>query len=92
MGEFLDPTDSVAVPRRRAPRLPTLEGKAVVLLDISKPKGNFFLDRVEELLWAEARARSVLRVSKPTFAKPAPEALRQNLLGSADAVVEALAD
>ena len=48
--EFLDPTDSVAVPRRHAPRLSSLEGKVVALLDISKPKGSFFLDRVEELL------------------------------------------
>jgi len=92
MAEFLDPTDSVAVPRRRAPRLSSLEGKTVVLLDISKPKGSFFLDRIEELLRAEARPRAVLRVAKPTFAKPAPDALRRELLTSADAVIEALAD
>ena len=92
MAEFLDPTDSVAVPRRRAPRLASLEGKTVALLDISKPKGDFFLDRVEELLRAEARPREVLRVSKPTFAKPAPDELRREVLASADAVIEALAD
>ena len=92
MEAFLDPTDSVAVPRRRAPRLASLDGKVVALLDISKPKGNLFLDRVEERLRAEARPKAILRLSKPTFAKPAPEALRQELLASADAVVEALAD
>ncbi len=92
MAEFLDPTDSAATPRRRAPRLSSLEGRVVALLDIGKPKGNFFLDRVEELLRAEARPKAVLRLSKPTFAKPAPDALRQELLASADAIVEALAD
>ena len=92
MTEFLDPTDSVAVPRRRAPRLASLEGRTVVLLDISKPKGDFFLDRVEELLRAEARPWDVRRVAKPTFAKPAPDALRREVLASADAVIEALAD
>ncbi len=92
MAEFLDPTDSAAAPRRHAPRLSSLEGKVVALLDISKPKGNFFLDRIEELLRAEGRPRAVLRVAKPTFAKPAPDALRQEVLASADAVVEALAD
>jgi hypothetical protein len=92
MEEYLDPTDRVAVERRQAGRLATLEGKVVALLDISKPKGNVFLDRVEELLRAEARPRAVLRVAKPTFAKPAPDGLRQELLASADAVVEALAD
>lgn len=92
MEEFLDPTDSVAVPRRHAPRLASLDGKTLALLDISKPKGNFFLDRVEELLRAEARPRTVLRLGKPTFAKPAPDALRQEVLASADAVIEGLAD
>lgn len=92
MVEFLDPTDSVAVPRKHAPRLQTLEGKIVVLLDISKPKGNFFLDRVEELLRAEGRPKAILRLAKPTFAKPAPDALRREVLAAADAVVEALAD
>ena len=92
MEEFLDPTDSVAVPRRHAPRLASLDGKVVALLDISKPKGNFFLDRIEERLRAEARPRTVLRLHKPTFAKPAPDALRQEVLASADAVIEGLAD
>ncbi|MBI3454685.1 MAG: hypothetical protein HY002_02695 [Candidatus Rokubacteria bacterium] len=90
--EYLDPTDSVATPRRRAPRVPSLDGKVVVLLDISKPKGNFFLDRVEERLRAEARPKAVLRLTKPTFTKPAPEALRGEVLAAADAVIEALAD
>ena len=90
--EFLDPTDSVAVPRRHAPRLSSLEGKVLALLDISKPKGSFFLDRVEELLKTEARPKAIVRLSKPTFARPAPDALRQELLASADAVVEGLAD
>ena len=92
MEDFLDPTDSVAVPRHHAPRLSSLDGKVVMLLDISKPKGNFFLDRIEELMRAEARPRTVVRVSKPTFAKPAPDALREEVLASADAVIEALAD
>jgi hypothetical protein len=35
MTDYLDPTDSVAVPRRTAPRPASLEGKVVTLLDIS---------------------------------------------------------
>ena len=90
--EFLDPTDSVAVPRRTAPRLETLEGKTVTLLDISKAKGNHLLDRVEELLRERAHPRDVVRRKKPTFARPAPEDLRQEILKNSDAVIEALAD
>ena len=90
--EFLDPTDSVAVPRRTAPRLPSLEGKTITLLDISKAKGNHLLDRVEELLRERAHPREVLRRKKPTFARPAPDDLRQEILKHSDAVIEALAD
>ena len=91
-GEFLDPTDSVAVPRKTAPRLETLAGKTITLLDISKAKGNHLLDRVEELLRERAHPRDVVRRKKPTFARPAPEDLRQEILKNSDAVIEALAD
>ncbi len=74
----------------RAPRLDRLEGRRVALLDISKPGGSVFLDRIEYLL-KERYGASVMRAMKPTFAKPAPadviEAVRH-----ADAVIEALAD
>ena len=90
--EFLDPTDSVAVPRKTAPRLETLEGKTITLLDISKAKGNHLLDRVEELLRERAHPEDVVRRKKPTFARPAPEDLRQEILKNSDAVIEALAD
>lgn len=90
--EFLDPTDSVAVPRRTATRLPSLEGKTITLLDISKAKGNHLLDRVEELLHERFRPKAIVRKKKPTFARPAPEDLRQEILKNSDAVIEALAD
>ena len=90
--EFLDPNDSGAVPRRTATRLPSLEGKTITLLDISKAKGNHLLDRVEELLRERAHPKEILRRKKPTFARPAPEDLRQEILKQSDAVIEALAD
>jgi len=90
--EFLDPTDSVAVPRRTARRLDSLEGKTITLLDISKAKGNHLLDRVEELLRERVHPGAIVRKKKPTFARPAPEDLRQEILKNSDAVIEALAD
>ncbi len=75
----------------RAKRLPTLAGKAIVLLDISKPGGNVFLDHLERLLMKRYADARVTRESKPTFTKPAPEPLLEKLR-SADAVIEALAD
>ena len=90
--EFLDPTDSVAVTRRRAPRPDSLDGKVISLLDISKAKGDHLLDRVEELIRERAKPKAVIRKKKPTFARPAPEDLRAEILKTSDAVIEALAD
>ena len=90
--EFLDPTDSVAVPRRTAPRPATLDGKVVTLLDISKAKGDHLLDRIEELLRERTSPRAIVRRKKPTFARPAPEDLHSDIVGETDVLIEALAD
>ena len=88
---LLDPTNETRPARReRLPRLDTLTGKTVGLLDISKARGNLFLDRLEERLRGEGA--EVLRFRKPTFTKPAPIDLRQEIATSCDAVIEALAD
>jgi len=92
MTEYLDPTDSVAVPRKTAPRPASLDGKVVTLLDISKAQGNHLLDRIEELLRERARPQAIVRKRKPTFARPAPDELRREIVGSTDVLVEALAD
>ncbi len=73
-----------------ADRVASIEGRTIGLLDISKPRGNVFLDRLEELL-AE-RGATVTRYAKPTFTKPAPVDLRHEIATSCDAVIEALAD
>ena len=90
--EFLDPTDSVAVPRRTAPRPQSLDGTVVTLLDISKAKGDHLLDRIEELLRERTSPRAIVRRKKPTFARPAPEDLRREIVGETDVLIEALAD
>lgn len=92
MTEYLDPTASVAKPRKTAPRPASLDGKVVTLLDISKAKGGDLLDRLEELLRERAHPRDVVRKRKPTFARPAPDALRREIVAGSDVVVEALAD
>lgn len=87
----LDPTGELRTEARAlAPRPESLDGLTIGLLDISKPRGNVFLDRVEERL--TALGASVNRYAKPTFAKPAPVDLRHEIATSCDAVIEALAD
>lgn len=88
---LLDPTNERSpVVREASPRPASLEGRTVGLLDISKPRGDVFLDRLEELL--SARGLEVLRYRKPTFTKTAPADLRQEIATRCEAVVEALAD
>lgn len=88
---LLDPTnESRPAIRERLARLATLEGATVGLLDISKARGNLFLDRIEQRL-REAGAET-RRYAKPTFTKPAPVDLRQQIAVECDAVLEALAD
>ena len=88
---LLDPTsERSAAKRERLPRLDTLEGKTVGLLDIAKPRGDLFLDQLEARL--RERGADVKRYRKPTFTKPAPVDLRHEIAVNCDAVVEALAD
>ena len=87
----LDPTSERSPGRRqRLARPDTLAGRRVALLDISKPRGDVFLDRLSELL--VERGMVVERYRKPTFTKPAPVDLRQEIATNCEAVIEALAD
>ena len=88
---LLDPTSERAPSARpRAARLRALDSARIALLDISKPRGNVFLDRIEVRL--RERGAEVVRFSKPTFTKPAPADLRHDIAERCGAIIEALAD
>ena len=88
---LLDPTsERVPETRPRAPRPSTLGDRTVGLLDISKARGDVFLDRLATLL--AARGLRVARFRKPTFAKVAPADLRREIGMKCEVVIEALAD
>ena len=89
---ILDPTDErVPVRRNLSSRNGRLEG-SIALLDISKPRGDVLLARVEARLREAYPNLAIRRYRKPTFAKPAPETLRREILADNDFVIEALAD
>ena len=91
MSTVLDPTAELSPSTRpRLVRPEQLEGLTVGLPDISKPRGNIFLDQLESLL--SDRGIEVRRYMKPTVAKPAPVPLRQQIVGEVDLVIEGLAD
>ncbi len=89
---IMDPTDEREPIRRQlTPRPEQLSG-TVGLLDISKPRGNVLLDRVEALFAERLPDVEVRRYQKPTFTKPAPEDLRRRIAEECGFVIEALAD
>lgn len=87
----LDPTNETKPAKREVTeRTGSIDGMTIGLLDISKARGDVFLNRVEELL--TERGATVKRYSKPTFTKPAPVDLRHEIAENCSAVIEALAD
>ena len=89
--KVLDPTsERTPATRTRTARPASLDGLTVGLLDISKARGNVFLDRLDVVL--RDRGLTVRRYAKPTFTKPAPIDLRHEISTQCDVVIEALAD
>jgi hypothetical protein len=91
MAEYVSPLDErVRTPEPLAARPVALEGRRVALLDISKRRGDEFLDRIEELL-GDAGARTT-RFAKPFFSRPAPQDVIDQVAIHGDLAVEGLAD
>ncbi len=89
---LISPMNETVVSASAPPaRLQSLSGKKIGLLDISKPGGSFFFDRLEKVLRERYQAADVIRARKPTYSKNAPDPVIDQLR-SADAVVEGLAD
>ena len=89
--EYVSPIDPrAAEPLERAPRPAALDGRRVVLLDITKNRGAEFLDRVEEHL--RRRGARTFRTAKETFSRPASTEVIERVAIHGDLVVEGLAD
>ena len=87
----LDPTSEQNPSQRQILARPSsLKGLTVGLLDISKARGDVFLDQLEHGLLGIGA--TVKRFRKPTFTKPAPVDLRHEIAISCNVVIEALAD
>lgn len=88
---ILDPTSERSpAMRERLARPVSIEGKTIGLLDISKARGDVFLNKLESLL--NDRGATVKRFAKPTFTRVAPVDLRQEISTQCNLVIEALAD
>ena len=91
--EVLSPasvTTANAVPL--ATRVPTLEGRIVGLLNISKSCTRPFLDRVEELLQREHGVGRIIRYDKKAAALPVPDEMLEAAARECDVVINGIAD
>lgn len=89
---ILDPTDEREPVKRSLARRPEALSGTIGLLDISKPRGDVLIDRLQALIAERLPEVQTRRYRKPTMAKPAPEELRRQMLSEVDFVIEALAD
>ena len=88
---LLDPTaERAPVARALQPRPERLDGLTVGILDISKARGDIFLDRIAAQLIE--RGIGVKRYRKATFTRPASTELKQQIATECNVVVEGLAD
>ena len=87
----VDPTGELSPAHRELTARPSsLDGLTIGLLDISKARGDVFLDRLDTRL--SELGHTTVRYRKPTFTKNAPIDLRHEIATRCDVVIEALAD
>jgi len=88
----LNPTyEEVVAPRGEAPRLVSLKGATVGLLDNSKRCATHFLNYVEEILRADHEVFDVVRWEKSNVSAPAPDDVMARLV-DCDAMITAMGD
>ncbi len=89
--EYVSPFDDRRRPAEPlAPRRAALDGASVALIDITKRRGDEFLDRVEARL--REHGAETFRMAKEIFSKPAAPELIRRIANRGDLAVEGLAD
>ena len=91
--ELLSPAGPVARSAvSLAPRVATLQGRVVGLLDNSKSGTRPFLDRVQDLLEREHGVSRIIRYEKHAAALPAPDEMLEAASRDCDVVINGVAD
>ena len=91
--ELVLPTDDRRGEQARpAPRLATLAGARVGLLDNRKGNGNVLLARIGEALTRDFGVAALTWEEKPIFSRPATEEQLERLVSRCDAVITAIGD
>lgn len=91
---ILDPTGvgDLASDTTLAPRLASLEGMTLALLDNGKPNGSVLLTEIGSYLKSEYRLRDVLMFTKSYFGTPLEPTQMQEILATCNFAVAAIGD
>ena len=92
--EILDPTGATDATSDTtlAPRLATLDGKVLGLLDNGKPNGAALLQEVARQLRMRHALRDVLMYTKPDFGTPVEPTQTQRIFEECDFAITAIGD
>ncbi|MGQ4810387.1 hypothetical protein NKDENANG_03845 [Candidatus Entotheonellaceae bacterium PAL068K] len=88
--EILDPTVRTVDRIKPTPRLSSLDGKTIGLLDNSKEKADVFLTTLAERLGERFNVTTVMRRRKPTYSRVAPSPILAELGETCDCVITAM--
>jgi hypothetical protein len=88
--EILDPTVCLADAVQPAPRLISLRGKRLGVLDNSKEKTDIFLAALVEQLATRESLADVIQRRKPSYSRVAPPVLIEDLRRDCDGVITAM--
>lgn len=91
---LLDPTNGPVTSKAKGalPRLDTLAGKRIGLLDNSKTNAAALLAGIGDILVRQHGAADLVARTKLIYSRVAPQALLDELAGSCDAVLTAIGD
>jgi hypothetical protein len=84
--------EDVAEPQRPAPRLSSLQGTTVGLIDNHKRNANIYLEALGHLLQDRYGVSHVVTYRKVSQSMPTPDAVLDQLASECDAVIHAVAD
>jgi hypothetical protein len=84
--------EDVAEPQRLAPRLSSLQGRTVGLIDNHKRKAGIYLEELSRLLQERYGVSQVVTYRKISQSLPTAGEVLDQLAGECDAIIHAVAD
>ncbi len=91
--ELLDPIEPPdSIPIQLAPRLSTLEGTTIGLLENSKFNSDKLLLYIADVLQRDYGVKAVVRQGKQSASLPAPDEVYSELASLTDAVITGIGD